>query len=359
MAAPLDPIVRFEAVTKRFGDTLAVDQLDLDIARGEFITLLGPSGCGKSTSLRMLGGFETPSAGRILLDSEDVTGRPPYRRDVNMVFQDYALFPHMTVAENIAFGLEMKGADRAAIEARVAELLALVQLADLAGRQPSQLSGGQRQRIALARALAPDPKVLLLDEPLGALDAKLRQQMQIELKRIQEQTEKTFLFVTHDQEEALTMSDTVVVMNAGRIEQMGGPTELYHHPRSRFVAGFIGETNLLSCKADGSDGDRLRLNWSGSPLIAASPEFDLGQGTSVHVALRPDHITCSWQEPDTENRLTGRIVERVFKGSRTNLVVDAGDDRRLDVRVDPFFLEQGGDQVWLGWQAARMVVLAD
>ncbi len=302
MAAVIDPIVRFEAVTKRFGDTVAVDRLELDIARGEFVTLLGPSGCGKSTTLRMLGGFETPSAGRVLLDGQDVTGKPPYRRDVNMVFQDYALFPHMSVAQNIAFGLEMKGADRATIAARVADLLALVQLSDLAERQPAQLSGGQRQRIALARALAPDPKVLLLDEPLGALDAKLRQQMQIELKRIQEQTEKTFLFVTHDQEEALTMSDTVVVMNAGRIEQAGSPAELYHRPRGRFVASFIGESNFLTCTIDGAEGDRLRLDWAGTPLVAQAPHDVLAHGRTVHVALRPDHIACSWDEPDTENR---------------------------------------------------------
>jgi spermidine/putrescine transport system ATP-binding protein len=354
----MDPIVRFEAVTKRFGDTLAVDRLDLDIASGEFVTLLGPSGCGKSTTLRMLGGFETPTQGRVLLDGQDVTRLPPYRRDVNMVFQDYALFPHMSVAENVAFGLEMKGADRATISERVEGLLALVQLSDLAEREPAQLSGGQRQRIALARALAPDPKVLLLDEPLGALDAKLRQQMQIELKSIQEQTKKTFLFVTHDQEEALTMSDTVMVMNAGRIEQMGSPTSLYHRPRSRFVAGFIGDTNLLSCEPGRVEGAWLHLNWAGTRLVAQAPDA-LPQGRSIQVALRPDHIACSWQEPDTLNRVAGRIVERVFKGSRTNLVIDAGQNRRLDVRVDPFFLEQGGDAVWLGWPPERMVVLVD
>jgi spermidine/putrescine transport system ATP-binding protein len=306
----------------------------------------------------MLGGFETPSEGRILLDGQDVTGLPPYRRDVNMVFQDYALFPHMSVAENIGFGLEMKGVGRAAIGARVAELLDLVQLAELAERTPAQLSGGQRQRIALARALAPDPKVLLLDEPLGALDANLRQQMQIELKRIQEQTGKTFLFVTHDQEEALTMSDTVVVMNEGRIEQTGSPAELYHRPRGRFVAGFIGESNFLTCAVKAADGDRLHLDWAGTPLIAA-PDAALRAGTTVDVALRPDHIACSWHEPDTLNRLSGRIVERVFKGARTHLVVDAGHGRRLEVRVDPFFLEQGGEEIWLGWPAERMVVLVD
>ena len=352
-----DPVVRFVAVTKRFGDTLAVDRLDLDIARGAFVTLLGPSGCGKSTSLRMLGGFETPSEGRVLLDGQDVTGLPPYRRDVNMVFQDYALFPHMSVAENVGFGLEMKGAGRAAIAARVAELLDLVQLAELAERTPAQLSGGQRQRIALARALAPDPKVLLLDEPLGALDAKLRQQMQIELKRIQEQTQKTFLFVTHDQEEALTMSDTVVVMNAGRIEQMGSPSELYHKPRGRFVAGFIGDTNLLTCEVKGADGPNLRLDWAGMPLIAEASA--LPRGKTVHVALRPDHITCTWHEPEAVNRLRGRIVERVFKGARTHLVVDAGHGRLLEVRVDPFLLDQGGEEIWLGWPPERMVVLVD
>jgi len=356
----MDAVARFESVSKRFGDTVAVQALDLAIARGEFVTLLGPSGCGKSTTLRMLGGFETPTHGRIILDDADVTRLPPYRRDVNMVFQDYALFPHRNVAGNIAFGLELKGFDAAAIGRRVEQLLDLVQMAGLGERMPAALSGGQRQRIALARALAPDPKVLLLDEPLGALDAKLRQQMQIELKRIQEQTGKTFLFVTHDQEEALTMSDTVVVMNAGLIEQSGSPAELYHRPRSRFVAGFIGDTNLLTCTVLASEGDQLRLDWSGQPLHALRREPAPADGQSLHVALRPEHIACSWSEPKAANRIRGRIVERIFKGARTILVVDAGQGRALDVHVDPFFLEQGGgDQLWLGWAPERMPVLVD
>jgi spermidine/putrescine transport system ATP-binding protein len=353
-------VARFEAVSKRFGNTVAVRSLDLEIARGEFVTLLGPSGCGKSTTLRMLGGFETPTSGRIILGEADVTRLPPYRRDVNMVFQDYALFPHLSVAGNIAFGLELKGLERAAIARRVGDLLALVQLSGLDERMPAELSGGQRQRIALARALAPDPEVLLLDEPLGALDAKLRQQMQIELKRIQEQTGKTFLFVTHDQEEALTMSDTVVVMSAGVIEQAGSPTELYHQPRSRFVAGFIGDTNLLTCTVEASSGDHLSLDWSGHRLCAARRQAVPEPGQSVHVALRPEHITCSWSEPETANRIRGRIQERIFKGARTILVVDAGHGRALDVHVDPFFLEEGrGDELWLGWAPERMPVLVD
>jgi spermidine/putrescine transport system ATP-binding protein len=356
----VDSVARFETVTKRFGAMVAVDRLDLALERGAFVTLLGPSGCGKSTSLRMLGGFETPSRGRILLDGIDVTRQPPYRRDVNMVFQDYALFPHLNVARNIAFGLELKGVDRVAIGRRVAELLALVRLDAMAERLPAQLSGGQRQRIALARALAPDPKVLLLDEPFGALDAKLRQQMQIELKRIQEQTGKTFLFVTHDQEEALTMSDTVVVMNEGRIEQTGTPSELYLHPKSCFVAGFIGDSNLLTCQVGGEAGDGLWLDWAGQPLRAVRDDPSPAPGQMVHVALRPEHIACHWAEPDSVNRVRGRIRERIFKGARTILVVDAGRDRVLDVHVDPFFLEQGGgEEVWLGWQPARMAVLLD
>ncbi len=226
----MDTVVHFDNVTKRYGSAVAVDALDLRIEAGKFVTLLGPSGCGKSTTLRLLGGFETPDSGRVMLAGRDVTHLPPNRRDVNIVFQDYALFPHMNVARNIAFGPELQGKSQREIEVRVAELLHLVQLEDYADRMPAQLSGGQRQRIALMRALAPDPRMLLLDEPLSALDAKLRQQMQIELKSIQERTGKTFLFVTHDQEEALTMSDVIVVMNEGRIEQIGEPKTLYNAP---------------------------------------------------------------------------------------------------------------------------------
>lgn len=245
------------------GDTVALDNLTLDIARGEFVTFLGPSGCGKSTTLRILGGFERPSAGRVILDGVDVTLQAPEKRQVNMVFQDYALFPHMTVRQNISFGLELKGMNKRDIRARQDQIMAFLELDEFGDRYPAQLSGGQRQRVALARALAPDPALLLLDEPLGALDAKLRGQVQQELKAIQRSTHKTFFFVTHDQEEALTMSDRIVVMNKGRVEQDGTPEELYFHPATRFVAEFIGETNLLAGKMRGQSigSDPVWIGW--------------------------------------------------------------------------------------------------
>ena len=240
------PAVRFVDVSRHFGDVKAVDRVSLDIPDGEFFTLLGPSGSGKTTCLRLIAGFEQPSSGSLQLHGREVAGLPPYERDVNTVFQDYALFPHMTVGENVAYGLMIKKVPKPERERRVAEMLDLVRLPGLAGRRPSQLSGGQRQRVALARALVNHPRVLLLDEPLGALDLKLRQQMQIELQAIQQRVGITFIFVTHDQEEALTMSDRIAVFNRGRIEQVGSPSEVYERPVSAFVAGFVGVSNLIS-----------------------------------------------------------------------------------------------------------------
>ena len=236
------PDVRLEDVVKEFADTRAVDGISLEIPRGSFFALLGPSGCGKTTTLRMIGGFEEPTSGRIFLGDRDVVGLPPYKRDVNTVFQSYALFPHMTIADNVAFGLERKGIAKAEVRSRVAEVLELVDLAGRGGRKPKQLSGGQQQRVALARAIVCNPRVLLLDEPLGALDLKLRKQMQLELKRIQHEVGITFVHVTHDQEEAMTMADTIAVMNGGRIEQLGTPSDLYERPRTAFVAGFLGKS---------------------------------------------------------------------------------------------------------------------
>ena len=233
------------AIRKAYGDVVAVDGIDLEVLRGEFFTMLGPSGSGKTTTLRLIAGFERPDSGRIMLAGEDVAGRAPYERDVNTVFQDYALFPHMTVGENVAYGLKVKGVARAERRDRVAQALGTVRLEGYDGRKPVQLSGGQRQRVALARAIVNHPRVLLLDEPLGALDLKLRQEMQIELKRIQQEVGITFVYVTHDQEEALTMSDRIAVFSAGRIEQIGTPVEVYEHPASEFVAGFVGVSNLL------------------------------------------------------------------------------------------------------------------
>jgi putative spermidine/putrescine transport system ATP-binding protein len=243
--------VRLESVRKSYGDVVAVDGIDLEVPQGEFFTMLGPSGSGKTTMLRLIAGFESPDEGRVLLKGSDVTAQPPYERDVNTVFQDYALFPHMTVGENVAYGLKIKRVKKAERTKRTAQALELVRLGDLGGRKPSQLSGGQRQRVALARAIVNHPQVLLLDEPLGALDLKLRQDMQIELKRIQQEVGITFIYVTHDQEEALTMSDRLAVFNDGRIEQVGSPAEVYEHPQTEFVAGFVGVSNVLERTLNG------------------------------------------------------------------------------------------------------------
>ena len=257
MSAQID--VRLDRITKRFHEVVAVDDLSLDIERGEFFSMLGPSGCGKTTTLRMIGGFEEASGGTIYLGEADVTGLPPYKRDVNTVFQNYALFPHLTVFENVAFGLRRKKVTSDSISTRVREMLELVELPGYESRQPAQLSGGQQQRVALARALINHPRVLLLDEPLGALDLKLRKQMQLELKRIQTEVGITFIYVTHDQEEAMTMSDRIAVMRAGRIEQLGTPEELYERPTTAFVAGFLGVSNLLDGEVAGRDGSLVTV----------------------------------------------------------------------------------------------------
>ncbi len=244
------PDVRLERVTKKFGEVVAVDDLSLSFDRGGFVALLGPSGCGKTTTLRMIGGFEEPTAGTVYLGEQDVTGLPPYRREVNTVFQNYALFPHMSIFDNVAFGLRQKRVSKHEVARRVPEMLDLVELTGFEKRKPTQLSGGQAQRVALARALINQPRVLLLDEPLGALDLKLRKQMQLELKRIQEDVNITFIHVTHDQEEAMTMADRIAVMNQGRIEQIGPPAELYEQPNTAFVAGFLGVSNLIPATVD-------------------------------------------------------------------------------------------------------------
>jgi putative spermidine/putrescine transport system ATP-binding protein len=303
-----EPAVRLVGVTKRFGDVEAVAGVDLEIADGEFFSMLGPSGSGKTTCLRLIAGFEAPTEGRILLHGEDVTGRPPYERDVNTVFQDYALFPHMSVADNVAYGLMVQKVGKAERRRRAEEALRLVRLEGFGPRRPSQLSGGQRQRVALARALVRRPRVLLLDEPLGALDLKLRQQMQRELKSIQAEVGITFIFVTHDQDEALTMSDRIAVFNEGRVVQVGPPAELYERPASAFVAGFVGTSNIIGPET--------------APTI-------LGREGSYTV--RPEKIRLV--EPETpvgpgESTATGHIVDVAYLGSETRYVValDAGGE---------------------------------
>jgi spermidine/putrescine transport system ATP-binding protein len=306
--------VRIEGVTKVFQDVTAVDDLNLDIEAGKFYALLGPSGCGKTTTLRMIGGFEEPTAGTIYLGEHAVTGLPPHKRDVNTVFQSYALFPHLSVFENVAFGLRRKGVKKGDVGKQVDEMLRIVGLAGYGSRKPRQLSGGQQQRVALARALVNRPRVLLLDEPLGALDLKLRKEMQLELKRIQHEMGFTFVHVTHDQEEAMTMADWIVVMNGGRIEQLGEPAELYEHPRTPFVANFLGVSNLLPGVVAGPDSVKLE---SGEVLRVAQGSLN-GHTGEVSVGIRPEKLHIGGTGV---NRLAGEIVERAYVGVSTQYVV--------------------------------------
>ena len=309
------PDVRLERLTKRFDDVVAVDDISLEIERGHFFALLGPSGCGKTTTLRMIGGFEEPSAGRIYLGDRDVGKLPSYKRDVNTVFQSYALFPHLSIFENIAFGLRRQGVKGDDLKRRTLDALELVGLAGLEKRRPRQLSGGQQQRIALARALVNRPRVLLLDEPLGALDLKLRKQMQLELKSIQHEVGITFIHVTHDQEEAMTMADQIVVMSHGRIEQIGSPEKLYEEPATAFVAGFLGVSNLLAGTVAGDD----RVSLDGGMQIAV-PHAALGGRTGrVAVGIRPEKIRVGDAEP---NRLTGKVSESAYIGVSTQYIVE-------------------------------------
>jgi spermidine/putrescine transport system ATP-binding protein len=312
-ATPAD--VRIEGVTKRFDDVVAVDDLSLEIPRGSFFAMLGPSGCGKTTTLRMIGGFEDPSLGRIFLGDRDVVGLPPYKRDVNTVFQSYALFPHLTIGENVAFGLRRRGIKGAVVRGQVSSILAKVGLAGYESRKPRQLSGGQQQRVALARALVNSPRVLLLDEPLGALDLKLRKQMQLELKAIQHDFGITFVHVTHDQEEAMTMADTIAVMQGGRIEQLGTPTELYERPRTAFVAGFLGVSNLLYGTVAGDCA--VRLDRGGEVRVAR--EALAGRPARVAVGIRPEKIRVGRSET---NAFSGRVRETAYVGVSTQYLVE-------------------------------------
>jgi spermidine/putrescine transport system ATP-binding protein len=353
-AAVLEPAqadVRLEEVTKRFDDVVAVDGVTLEIERGTFFALLGPSGCGKTTTLRMLGGFEVPDAGRILLGGADVTGLPPYRRDVNTVFQSYALFPHLSVGENVAFGLRRRGTPRNEVPGRVRELLRLVDLEGLEQRRPRQLSGGQQQRVALARALVNGPRVLLLDEPLGALDLKLRKQMQLELKRIQNEMGLTFVHVTHDQEEAMTMADAIAVMNRGRIEQLGPPTELYERPRTAFVAGFLGVSNLLLGRVDGRGGVRL----DAGDEVRVPPETLDGRAGRVAVGIRPEKIRFGTPEGD-ENALAGTVAESAYVGVATQYVVETAAGL-VTVYVQDSTPLPAGSSVRLAWRPQATFVV--
>jgi spermidine/putrescine transport system ATP-binding protein len=312
--------VQLEGLTKRYGAFDAVSGIDLDIPPGEFFCLLGPSGCGKTTTLRMIAGFERPSAGRILLDSRDVSNTPPNRRNVNTVFQNYALFSHLTVAENVAFGLRFTRTSKEETRNRVGQALSLVQMEDFRDRKPHQLSGGQQQRVALARALILNPSVLLLDEPLGALDAKLRKTLQVELKALQEQVGVTFVYVTHDQEEALTMADRLAVMSEGRVEQVGTPREVYEEPASSYVADFLGVSNLLDAEAVGETPDgRCRLR-AGDLELLASQGHTSSTGP-VKVVIRPERVHVEAPRKTGENRLPGKVERVVYAGPISQLIV--------------------------------------
>jgi spermidine/putrescine transport system ATP-binding protein len=353
--------ILIEACTKRFDDVVAVDTVTLVIPGGEFFSMLGPSGCGKTTTLRMIAGFETPDDGRIVLEGRDVTRVQPQRRNVNMVFQSYGLFPHMTVAENVAFGLRIKRLDRAEINDRVADVIRTVRLEGLDDRSPAQLSGGQQQRVALARALVNRPAALLLDEPLGALDLQLRKEMQLELKQLHARTGTTFVYVTHDQEEALTMSDRIAVMRGGVVEQMATPRELYARPATAFVAGFIGVSNLISIRVDRRGAGLLVMDLGGGErLLAIDPGVT---GPAVQVTVRPEWIKLADGEGagDRETRVTGTVTDIVYLGSVTQMLVLLPTGERLTVhrlndRVDETD-PRPGDKVVLRWAAEHSYVI--
>jgi len=356
------PLVRFDDVSKRFGAFTAVDHVALDIYEGEFFALLGPSGCGKTTLLRMLAGFETPSEGRVLLAGEDLSDVPPYRRPVNMMFQSYALFPHLTVTGNVAFGLKQDGVPRAEIDTRVAEMLSLVRLEGLEQRRPHQLSGGQRQRVALARALVKRPKVLLLDEPLAALDRQLRESTRFELMHLQASLGLTFIIVTHDREEAMTLSSRVAVMDHGRIAQVATPSEIYEQPRSRFVAQFIGDVNLIEGAVAVIERGRVAIDSAAGRLTAAEPG-NAEAGQQVWLAVRPEKIRISSGRPDDGvNSVSGQVVDVGYLGDVSTYHVRLGSGlmmqataanltRMIERPIGP------DDTVWLSWPPDAAVVL--
>ena len=354
--------VELRGVSKRFGSVVAVDQVSLTVRAGEFLTLLGPSGCGKTTLLRLVAGFETPDTGSIMLDGRDVTHAPPHERNVNQVFQSYALFPHLSVRDNIAFGLRMQRRPAAEIAIRVAEAIALVALGGCEDRRPHQLSGGQRQRVALARALAPQPAVLLLDEPLSALDARLRESMQLELKRLQRRVNTTFILVTHDQHEALAMSDRIALINRGRIEQIGEVHEIYHRPATAFAAEFMGNANLLEAEFVASSNGMARIRLAGGvELNIPEPRWPAG-ATRAKVSIRPEKVHVGKSPLPEENAFEARVVEKIFKGATDWLVLTAPSGTRLHALVaNASALSETihhGDLVWCALHADDIVIVA-
>jgi spermidine/putrescine transport system ATP-binding protein len=361
------PSVSLRSVTKRFGDFTAVRGMELDVPRGQFFTMLGPSGCGKTTTLRMIAGFEEPTEGTVLLDGDDVTGQPAFRRPTNTVFQSYALFPHLSVERNVAFGLERQRVSKDEVRRRVGEELERVGLAREAKRKPRQLSGGQQQRVALARALVNRPAVLLLDEPLGALDLKLRKQLQIELKRIQRDVGITFIYVTHDQEEALTMSDFIAVMNHGVIEQLDGPEEIYERPATTFVAGFIGVSNLMPGEVVSTDTGSVELRLDAGPTVRAGAS-GATVGERAHAVVRPEKLqlhSSNVAGPDGRPSVDGQVESSLYLGTATQVIVQLPDDTRMTVLVPNTDEEArrrlpgAGDGARLSWSAENIHIVKE
>lgn len=360
------PLITFNNVTKRYGDFTAIDAIDLNIYPREFFALLGPSGCGKTTLMRMLGGFENVTEGAIHIDGQDMAGIPANKRAVNMMFQSYALFPHISVADNIAFGLKRSPMPKSEIQGRVDEMLRLVQLEKFAGRKPHQLSGGQRQRVALARALAKAPKLLLLDEPLGALDKKLRQETQFELMDIQERTGTTFVIVTHDQEEAMTMASRIAVMDHGKLVQVDTPDVIYEAPNSTYVADFIGDVNIIPGRISAIDGDAAQLSWAeGQADLLGNVGAGATRDTAASLVIRPEKISISKDEPtDVSNKVQGKVEDIAYLGNISTYFVrlangvliksQTANNRRISRRGITW-----EDDVWLSWRNTAGIVIGD
>jgi putrescine transport system ATP-binding protein len=361
------PFIKVQSVSKHFGPFTAVDSVDLEIYKGELFSLLGGSGCGKTTLLRMLAGFETPSSGTIHIDGVDMTNVPPYERPVNMMFQSYALFPHMTVENNVAYGLHRDGIDKQQVKKRVDEMLAMVELTQFAKRKPHQLSGGQKQRVALARSLVKQPKVLLLDEPLGALDKRLRENTQFELMKIQEQLGVTFVVVTHDQEEAMTLSTRIAMMDNGRFMQIGTPTEIYEFPESRLIANFIGSANMFESRVTENGQDHMVVQ-SNQPECEFYVDhgFAIQEGTKVWAALRPEKIRISKTPPEStsSNQMKGIIDDIGYLGKLSTYRVRVGNDTIIEITSpnlsrprDGSLVHDWEDEIYLSWDASSVIVL--
>ena len=348
-------VVKLDNITKSFEDGEILKPINLDVYEGEFLTFLGPSGCGKTTTLRIIAGFETPTSGKVLLDGQDVTELPPYKRNVNTVFQNYALFPHMNIFDNVAFGLVEKKTDKKVIAEKVNQMLEMVQLGKMGSRKPSQLSGGQKQRVAIARALANDPKVLLLDEPLGALDMKLRKRMQLELKALQKSLGITFIYVTHDQEEALTMSDRIVVMNKGKFEQIGTAREIYEHPKTKFVADFIGESNIFESGVVENKDGIVKLVMENGHVQANGKDFIKDE--IVYICVRPENVHIS-TTPAENITLKGYVTDQIFVGNAVKTVVSLPNGDQVKVNMHPLAKPiEIGTLVNVFWDEDKAVVM--